>query len=125
MNPPELATLVALFGGVGAVARYTLDAAVQRRVRRATPFGTITVNVVGSFVLGVITGLVVHHHLSVEVERVIGVGFCGGLTTFSAASFETVRLLRERLPLAAFTAAVGGITLSCVAGAIGLVLALA
>jgi fluoride exporter len=125
VNPPELATLVALSGGIGAVARYSLDAAVQRRVRRPTPFGTITVNVVGSFVLGVITGLVVHHHLSVEVDRVIGVGFCGGLTTFSTASFETVRLIRERLPLAAFTAAVGGATFSCVAGAIGLVLALA
>jgi fluoride exporter len=125
MNPPELTTLVALAGGAGAVARYCLDAAVQRRVRRATPFGTITVNVLGSFVLGVISGLVVHHQLSVEVERVIGVGFCGGLTTFSTASFETVRLLRERLSLAAFTAAVGGVTLSCVAGAIGLVLALA
>jgi CrcB protein len=125
VNPTALAALVALCGGVGAVARYTLDAAVQRRLRQATPFGTITVNVIGSFVLGVITGLVVHHHLSVDVERVIGVGFCGGLTTFSTASFETVRLLRERLPLAAFTAAVGGITFSCVAGALGLVIALA
>ena len=125
MNPTALAALVALCGGVGAVGRYALDSAVQRRVRRPTPFGTISVNVTGSFVLGVITGLVVHHHLSVDVERVIGVGFCGGLTTFSTASFETVRLLRERLPLAAFTAAVGGVTLSCVAGALGLAVALA
>jgi CrcB protein len=125
MNPTELAVLVALCGGIGAVGRYVLDAAVQRRARGATPFGTISVNVVGSFVLGIISGLVVHHHLSVEVERVIGVGFCGGLTTFSTASFETVRLLRERLPLAAFTAAVGGVTLSCIAGALGLVVALA
>jgi fluoride exporter len=125
MNPPELTTLVAVCGGVGAVARFALDAAVQRRVRRATPFGTISVNIIGSFVLGVITGLVIHHHLSVEVERVIGIGLCGGLTTFSTASFETVRLLRERLPLAAFTAAIGGLTLSCAAGAVGLVLALA
>ncbi len=125
MNPTALAILVALAGGIGAVARYGLDAAVQRRVRKATPFGTITVNVVGSFVLGVIAGFVVHHHLSVDVERVIGVGFCGGLTTFSTASFETVRLLRERMPLAAFAAAVGGVSLSCVAGALGLALALA
>ena len=119
-----LATLVALCGGVGAVSRYILDSAVQRRVRRPTPFGTITVNVVGSFVLGIITGLVMHHHLSADVERLVGVGFCGGLTTFSTASFETVRLLRERLPTAALNAAVGGVTLSCIAGAIGLSLAL-
>jgi CrcB protein len=82
------------------------------------------VNVVGSFALGVITGLVVHHHAPTDIERIIGVGFCGGLTTFSTASFETVRLLRERLPIAAFNTAVGGVTLSCLAGAIGLAVAL-
>jgi CrcB protein len=124
VSPPALAILVAFCGGTGAVARYVLDSAVQRRVRRPTPFGTITVNVAGSFVLGVITGLVMHHHLSTEVERVVGIGFCGGLTTFSTASFETVRLLRERLPTAALNAAVGGITLSCIASGIGLSLAL-
>jgi CrcB protein len=125
MSPPVLTTLVAICGGVGAVTRYVLDSAVQRRLRRPTPFGTITVNVTGSFVLGLITGLALHHHLSGDIVRVVGIGFCGGLTTFSAASFETVRLLRERLPTAALNAAVGGITLSCIAGAIGLSLALA
>jgi fluoride exporter len=125
MSAPVLTVLVAISGGIGAVVRYVLDSAVQRRVRRPTPVGTITVNVIGSFVLGVITGAVLHHHLSVEVERVVGIGFCGGMTTFSAASFETVRLLRERLPTAALIAAVGGITLSCIAGAVGLCLALA
>jgi fluoride exporter len=124
VSPVVLAVVASLCGGTGAVARYVIDAAVQRRVRRPTPFGTITVNVVGSFVLGVITGVVVHHHLSADIERIVGVGFCGGLTTFSTASFETVRLFRERLPTAALNAAVGGVTLSCLAGAIGLAVAL-
>lgn len=124
MSPPVLAALVAICGGLGAMARYALDFAVQRRVRRPTPFGTITVNVLGSFVLGVASGIVVHHHLPVQVERIVGVGFCGGLTTFSTASFETVRLLRERLLIAALNAAIGGVTLSCIAAALGLALAL-
>jgi CrcB protein len=125
VSSPVLALVVAICGGLGAIGRYRLDSAVQRRVRRATPYGTITVNILGSFVLGVVTGLVSHHHLSAQVETVIGVGFCGGLTTFSTASFETVRLLREGLPRAAFNAAVGGVSLSCLAGLAGLALALA
>ena len=125
MSSPLLALVVSIFGGLGAIGRYGLDSAVQRRVRRETPYGTITVNVLGSFVLGVVAGLVVHHHASAQIETVVGVGFCGGLTTFSTTSFETVRLLREGLARAALNAAVGGMMLSCLAGALGLAAALA
>jgi CrcB protein len=124
VSPTFLALIASLAGGVGAITRYVLDAQVQHRLRRPTPLGTITVNVLGSFVLGAITGFVIHHHLSSDVDRIVGIGFCGGLTTFSTASFETARLVRERLPVAALNAAIGGVLLSCLGGAIGLAIAL-
>lgn len=52
-------------------------------------------NLLGSFVLGLVSGLTLHHGLSEEARRIIGVGLCGGLTTWSSASFETVRLLEQ------------------------------
>src|SRR5207237_7875961 len=88
-----LAIVVGLAGAAGAVARYLLDGAVQDRTAGPFPFGTLTVNVVGSLVLGVLAGLALDHTGSSAVRTVLGAGFCGGLTTWSTASWETVRLL--------------------------------
>ena len=124
MNGPITAIAVALAGGVGAMWRYILDTYVSRRFGRVAPVGTITVNAIGSFVLGLIAGLVAHHGIPGSYESVIGVGFCGGLTTFSTASFETVRLLREGFYRVGVMTAIGGMTISCLAGALGLGLGL-
>jgi len=78
---------------IGACARYLLDGLVQARVGGAFPWGTSVVNISGSFVLGVITGLALYHGLSVDSRLVLGAGFCGAYTTFSTFSFETVRLV--------------------------------
>jgi CrcB protein len=121
---PITALVVALAGGLGAMGRFVLDAVVSRRFGRVVPIGTMTVNAIGSFVLGLVAGLVLHHSVPLRYESVIGVGFCGGLTTFSTASFETVRLLREGFPRAALIAAIGGVSISCIAGALGLGFAL-
>jgi CrcB protein len=107
------------------MARYVMDFQVQTRFGRVTPIGTMSVNLVGSVILGFVSGLVAHHGLSPSVRNVVGVGFCGGLTTFSTASFETVRLFRDGFARAGLATAVGGMTLSCVGAAIGLGLALA
>jgi CrcB protein len=76
---------------VGAPARYLVDARLQRRNTRL-PLGTLTVNVVGSLILGVLTGLVLYHGMDAGVRTVLGTGAMGAFTTFSAFSFETVRL---------------------------------
>ena len=107
---------VALAGGVGAVARFMLDGLVRYRVA-SFPVGTVLVNVTGSFVLGVVTGLTLAHVVPEELRLVVGTGFCGGYTTFSTASFETVRLVEQRRVGAALLNGVGTLVVTvCVAG---------
>ncbi|WP_446665097.1 fluoride efflux transporter FluC [Flexivirga sp. B27] len=86
--------LIAACGGVGAVSRFVLDAEVRRRVRGAFPVGTFVINVLGSLLLGILTGALTHHAgwLSPTAKAALGTGFCGGFTTFSTASVETARL---------------------------------
>jgi CrcB protein len=114
---------VGLAGSAGAVTRFVVDGAVQSRAAGRLPVGTVTVNVTGSLLLGVLTGLVLFHGTSSTLATVAGTGFCGGYTTFSAASFETVRLVQQR----AFGAALvtTGVTVlgTLGAGAAGLALA--
>ena len=124
----DLASAVAVAGGVGATARFVTDRYLTDRVTsrfRAThfPVGTATVNMVGSFILGFVAGFVDHHHLASSIALVIGSGFCGGLTTFSGASFETVRLIGNGEFRLATANALGGLTACCCLGALGLGLA--
>ena len=108
---------VALAGGVGAVARFVLDGLIRSRVASWFPVGTVVVNVTGSFVLGLVTGLALAHVVPEELRLVVGTGFCGGYTTFSTASFETVRLVEQRRVGAALLNGVGTLVVTvCVAG---------
>ena len=77
---------------VGAVARALVDGWVTGRARGPFPWGTLVVNLSGSFVLGVITGLTLYHDLSGVTRTVLGTGAMGAYTTFSTFSLETVRL---------------------------------
>jgi CrcB protein len=81
--------LVALGAAVGAPARYLLDRAVQRRALGVRPWGTTTVNVAGSFVLGVVASAA---DAGGGWSVLVGTGFCGALTTYSTFGYETVRL---------------------------------
>jgi fluoride exporter len=89
--------LVAAGAAVGAPLRYVLDRAVRSRHDSAFPWGTLVVNVLGSLVLGVLVGLPAAPWLS----ALLGVGFCGALTTYSTFGHETLRLLRNRTYLLA------------------------
>jgi CrcB protein len=82
--------LVLLGGAVGAPLRYLTDVSVQRLHGTSFPWGTWTVNVVGSFVLGVVAA-----SSPDWLATLAGTGFCGALTTFSTFGYETVRLAEE------------------------------
>lgn len=89
---------VMLMGGLGAVARFSLDRAVNKRVGRPFPFGTLVVNLSGALLLGFLAGLT----LSPNLALVAGTGFVGSYTTFSTWMLETQRLGEERQVVAAF-----------------------
>ena len=106
------ALLVIAGGLVGAPARYLTDLVVQSRHSSRLPWGTLSVNVAGSLILGMVAGLVSADHAPAWVLTLVGTGFCGALTTFSTFSFETFRLLDERL----WWTAVANVTGSVAAG---------
>ena len=107
------------------MTRYGLNRAILRRSRSDQPFpiGTVAINITGSFILGLLTGFVLYHSAPTALTRIAGSGFCGGYTTFSAASFETVQLANDgdrRLAAWNLVLTVAGTLL---AGGAGLVLA--
>lgn len=89
------ALLVALGAAVGAPGRWLVDRAVQRRHTGPMPWGTLTVNLVGSLVLGVVLGWSGAPGRGDGVALLVGTGFCGAFTTFSTFAVESVRLLDE------------------------------
>jgi len=115
-----LALAVGLAGAGGAAARYLTDGAVQDRTSGLFPFGTLTVNIAGSLILGFLAGYTLSHTGGGTAKTVVGTGFCGGLTTWSTASWETVRLAEEGAPRAAITFALTNLCASLAAGAVGI-----
>ncbi len=88
--------LVGAGGFVGANARFFLSNLFARCFGTAFPYGTFIINLSGSFILGFFLGLVSRSFLEDPAYRLlIATGFCGGYTTFSTYSYETLTLLRE------------------------------
>jgi len=87
--------LVIAGAAIGAPLRYLGDRAVQARHDTIFPWGTFTVNVLGSLILGIVTGAVTAGGAPQQVQLALGPGFCGALTTYSTFSYETLRLLED------------------------------
>jgi CrcB protein len=122
-----LLLVVALAGGLGAVARLVVDGEARRRLGLRSPGGTVLVNLSGSFLLGLLTGLAAAGLLPATARVVVGTGFLGGYTTFSTAAVEAVRLVLEGRRAAALVQAtsqlVAGVLLAGAGLALGLALA--
>lgn len=117
---PLLFVSVAVAGGLGAASRLLLDGLIRARTRGSgLPWGTIAINLSGSLLLGVLLGLAAGLWVSPEWMQILGVGFLGGYTTFSTASFETVRLLQERRRGAALFNGIGVLVAAAAAAGLG------
>ena len=95
MRPLHIA-VVAIGGGGGAVLRYVLGGWISERAGPGFPWGTLIINASGSFVLCLLATLALERFtLSRTWFVALGIGFCGGYTTFSTFSYETLRLAAE------------------------------
>jgi CrcB protein len=110
-----IALAVGAAGGIGAMLRFVLDGVFGRWLGRRLPWATLVINVTGSFLLGLLSGLVGHRW-----ELVLGTGLCGGYTTFGTACWESAELRREGRARAGGLYAVGTLAASLAAAAIGL-----
>ena len=86
--------LIALGGAVGSVARYLVGRAVQGTVHLEFPIGTLAVNVVGCLIMGVLAKFFLHSQTELPLRATLMIGFCGGFTTFSTFSLETLALMQ-------------------------------
>lgn len=115
--------LVVIGGGIGSGARYLAQGAVHRWLGSGFPYGTIAVNIVGSFVIGVLMSSLEERFLVNPGFRLfLTVGILGGFTTFSSFSFETVTLLMEGSIRVALLNAAGSLLLCLGATWVGITL---
>lgn len=116
MNVLEWGALI-VGGGIGAGVRYLLDGAIIRGRKDAFPLGILVVNIVGSFLLGLLTGV---PQVSPAWLAIVGTGVLGGFTTFSTVAVETVLLAQQRRRDWAWVNLLGTFLVCLVAAAVGL-----
>ena len=114
---------VALAGSAGALARFVLDGAIRALRPSAFPWATVLINVTGSFAIGFLAGSVLAGSAPASAQTLLGTGFCGGYTTFSTASLETVRLAQNGRPWLSLANAGGTMVFTVGAAAVGLLAA--
>ncbi len=94
---------------MGGMLRYGISKWVQIKLLTTYPFGTFTVNIIGCFIIGLVMGYSERFNISSEWRLLLVTGFCGGFTTFSAFSIETMALLRDAQYLPAFLYIAGSV----------------
>ncbi|WP_449539244.1 fluoride efflux transporter CrcB [Ferdinandcohnia sp. Marseille-Q9671] len=84
--------LVGVGGAVGAASRYIAGIWIGKRMKGDFPYPTLFINILGSFLLGILVGVKQMNHIPEWVWLLIGIGFCGAFTTFSTFGYETIQL---------------------------------
>jgi CrcB protein len=86
--------IIGLGGFLGSVSRFLLSKAIQEQANSTFPWGTMAVNIIGSFIIGIIFALSIKNNILPPVWRnFLAIGFCGGFTTFSTFSLDNFQLL--------------------------------
>lgn len=80
---------------LGGISRYLMTLFIQNKFLSTFPYGTLGVNIVGCFLIGIVYGLSARGNINVEWRIFLATGFMGGFTTFSSFSNDTVSLLRD------------------------------
>lgn len=111
--------LIAIAGAAGTLARYLIGVSLARQ-DGGFPFATLLVNVVGSLILGVLVAWPPSSLLSPTARTALTIGFCGGFTTFSAFSYETVAMIQSGAHRRALLYVTASVVLSLAATAAGL-----
>lgn len=118
--------LVAVGGGLGAAARFVVDGEIRARHGGGFPWGTFVVNVSGSFLIGVFSTLfftLARHGVPTDVAYLVQIslltGLCGGYTTFSTATVESVRLAQSGRMRLALANSLGTLLVTVIAAALG------
>lgn len=124
MNPSLISILlVAIGGALGSVSRYSLSLLITNNFSKGSsfPLATISVNILGSFLVGVLYYITINHldNLSLQVRLFLIVGFLGGFTTFSAFSLDIFRLLHAGQTNVALSYAALSVILSILAVYLG------
>ncbi|WP_111719677.1 CrcB family protein [Homoserinimonas sp. OAct 916] len=116
---PLLFIAAAVAGGIGVGCRFFIDGVLRGLRVHTFPLETGVINITGSLLLGFLTGIALVGTLPDEWLFVIGTGFLGGFTTFSTATFETVRLFQEERAAAALVHGLGMMVLAILAAGLG------
>jgi CrcB protein len=117
----KLVVVVLAGGGLGSVARFLLTTLVQQRLPLDFPAGTFLINIAGSFLIGLFAQLGLDTRvLSPEMRIFLTTGICGGFTTFSTFSYETLQLVEDHRYGAASVYVAGSVILSLTACLLGL-----
>ncbi len=111
--------LVCVGSFFGGGARYLVSKAIQTWLSVSFPWGTMTVNVVGCFLIGLLSGLSLSGQISPSTKLILVTGFCGGFTTFSTFMNENLLMGRDETVLPAILYTLSSLVLGLIAVVVG------
>lgn len=118
----RIIALIGIGSFIGGIFRYLLSQTIQTRFLSAYPFGTFTVNIIGCLIVGIIFGLSEKFNVSPEWRLFLATGICGGFTTFSSFSLETMNMLKDGQYLYSFLYISSSVILGLIAVYLGMLL---